>query len=182
MTITAPGMHRRMPANLDRIGSFFNVGTVTGGGPVKVQVKVDEFGLIGRLLGSRGETRALNSPGFHALGERGDAPRRAPGADPARARVRALRGLLHAGLSSAADAGDESEPRPLTRGGYSGRCGLRRLARRVSSPPPSSAGSACGCPAARATTSGRGCCGAGKLVHDDLSLYGGTSWKPLPSH
>ena len=83
MTITAPGMHRRMPANLDRMGSFFNVGTVTGGGPVKVQVKVDELGLIGRLLGSRGETRALNSPGFHALGElaatpHGERPERIP--------------------------------------------------------------------------------------------------------
>ena len=44
MTITAPGMHRRMPANLDRMGSFFNVGTVTGGGPVKVQVKVESCG------------------------------------------------------------------------------------------------------------------------------------------
>jgi hypothetical protein len=83
MTITAPRMHRRMPANLDRMGSFFNVGTVTGGGPVKVQVKVDELGLIGRLLGSRGQTRALNSPGFHALGElaatpHGERPQRIP--------------------------------------------------------------------------------------------------------
>jgi hypothetical protein len=69
ITVSAPGMHRGMPANLDRMGSFFGVGTVTGGGPVRIQVTVDRLGLIGRLLGAKGHTRALNSPGFHALGE-----------------------------------------------------------------------------------------------------------------
>jgi hypothetical protein len=69
ITVSAPGLHRGMPANLDRMGSFFGVGTVTGGGPVRVRVTVDRLGLIGRLLGAKGHTRALNSPGFHALGE-----------------------------------------------------------------------------------------------------------------
>jgi hypothetical protein len=83
LTVSAPGLHRRMPANLDRMGSFFGVGTVTGGGPVRIRVDVDELGLIGRLLGARGHTRALNSPGFHALGElaatrHGERPERIP--------------------------------------------------------------------------------------------------------
>jgi hypothetical protein len=83
LTVSAPGLHRRMPANLDRMGSFFGVGTVTGGGPVRIRVDVDELGLIGRLLGARGHTRALNSPGFHALGElaatrHGERPQRIP--------------------------------------------------------------------------------------------------------
>jgi hypothetical protein len=46
-------------------------------------VTVDRLGLIGRLLGAKGHTRALNSPGFHALGElaatrHGERPQKIP--------------------------------------------------------------------------------------------------------
>ena len=84
MTVTAPGLRTRLPANLDRMGSFFSIGTVaSSGGPVRVDVRVDRLGLVGRALGSRGHTRALDSVGNRALGRiaatpRGERPRRVP--------------------------------------------------------------------------------------------------------
>lgn len=84
MTVTAPGMRARMPANLDRMASFFSLGTVTSdGGPVRLRVRVDRMNLFARLLGAKGSTRALNSPDFLPLGAvaatpHGERPREMP--------------------------------------------------------------------------------------------------------
>jgi hypothetical protein len=83
ITVSAPGLHRHLPADLDRMGSFFSVGPVRGGGTIRVTVTVDELPWIGRLLGSRGHTRALNSPDLRPMGSiaavrHGDRPQRIP--------------------------------------------------------------------------------------------------------
>jgi hypothetical protein len=67
--VTANGARATMPATLDRMSPFFYALTVrSGGGPVRISVHVHELNAIGRLLGSRGHTRALNSHTFQPLG------------------------------------------------------------------------------------------------------------------
>jgi hypothetical protein len=73
-----------MPATLDRMGSFFPLGTVrSDGSPLRVGVRVDRMNLFARLVGAKGSTRALNAHGFHPLGAiaatpHGERPRSVP--------------------------------------------------------------------------------------------------------
>lgn len=67
--ISGGGLRTTMPADLDRMSNFFSAGTVLStGAPVTLRAHVHPLGLIGRLLGARGRTRALASPGLNALG------------------------------------------------------------------------------------------------------------------
>jgi hypothetical protein len=82
--ISANGARATLPASLDRMSPFFYALTVrSGGGPVRITVHVHRLGTIGRLLGSPGRTRALNSHDFRPLGRiaatrHGDTPRQVP--------------------------------------------------------------------------------------------------------
>lgn len=84
LTVTAPGLRARMPATLDRMASFFSLGTVTSdGSPLRVQVHVDRMNWFARLVRAKGSTRALNAHGFHPLGAiaatpHGERPRHVP--------------------------------------------------------------------------------------------------------
>jgi hypothetical protein len=80
--VNAGALHTTLPGNLDRRGPLFDLGT-THGGTVRVTVRDQPLGTLGRALGARGRTRALNSPHNQPLGmlvatEHGVAPRTVP--------------------------------------------------------------------------------------------------------
>jgi hypothetical protein len=70
MTVAAPGLRVSMPPTIDRVGPFYYVGTITRdrSGPVTFKVTANKLGAVGRLLGTRGHTRALDSPYHWPLG------------------------------------------------------------------------------------------------------------------
>jgi hypothetical protein len=77
----AGALHRTLPANLDRLGPLFALGTVQGGDiPVEVRV-VDPAG-VGWMLGAPLRTRALDSWAHQPLGAlvatQHEAPQRVP--------------------------------------------------------------------------------------------------------
>ncbi len=67
--VQADGLDRRMPANLERLGAYFLVGTVhSNGGPMTVTASTERLPLAARLLGAKGVTRALISEDHRPLG------------------------------------------------------------------------------------------------------------------
>ena len=67
--VQADGLDRRMPANLERLGAYFLVGTVrSNGGPMTVTASTERLPLVARLLGAKGVTRALISADHRPLG------------------------------------------------------------------------------------------------------------------
>ena len=70
LTLMAPGLRAPLPPSMDRVGPFYLAGTLTQrrNGPVSFVVSADELGIFGRLLGTRGRTRALDSPSNVPLG------------------------------------------------------------------------------------------------------------------
>jgi hypothetical protein len=70
VTVTAPGLRATLPGNLARMGPFFTTGTVTSDGrtPVTVTASIEKLPAFGRLLGSSGHTRGLDSLGNRPLG------------------------------------------------------------------------------------------------------------------
>jgi len=70
VTVTARGMRTVLPANLARMGAFYLAGTVTSDGrtPSTVRVRLGSLPSFGRLIGSKGTTRALDSLNHQPLG------------------------------------------------------------------------------------------------------------------
>jgi hypothetical protein len=70
VTVSGPGVRAELPGNLARMGPFFRVGTVTSDGstPITVKASIAKLTALGRLLGSSGHTRALDSLGNRPLG------------------------------------------------------------------------------------------------------------------
>jgi hypothetical protein len=64
LTLRAPGLTATLPPTMARVGPFYLAGTITQprSGPVTFRVSANGLGLVGRLLGTRGRTRALDSP------------------------------------------------------------------------------------------------------------------------
>jgi hypothetical protein len=58
-----------MPATIDRVGPFYFVGTLDRprAGRVTIRVTAKPLNAFGRLLGSPGTTRALDTPGHRPL-------------------------------------------------------------------------------------------------------------------
>jgi hypothetical protein len=70
VTVTGSGLHTTLPGNLARMGPYFTVGHVTSDGhnPITVTASIAKLPAFGRLLGSSGNTRALDSLGNRPLG------------------------------------------------------------------------------------------------------------------
>lgn len=70
VAVTTAGARGTLPANLARIGPFFTAGIVTSDGhtPITVTASIAKLPAFGRLLGSSGNTRALDSLGNRPLG------------------------------------------------------------------------------------------------------------------
>jgi len=70
VSVTTAGARGTLPANLARMGPFFTAGTVTSDGrtPITVTASIAKLPAFGRLLGSSGNTRALDSLNNRPLG------------------------------------------------------------------------------------------------------------------
>lgn len=70
LTITAAGLRARLPGNLARMGPFYSAGRVRSDGrhTVTVTASIAKLPAFGRLLGSSGHTRALDSLHNRPLG------------------------------------------------------------------------------------------------------------------
>jgi len=70
VTVSWPGFARTLPANLARMGPFFSAGSLRSDGstPVVVKATIAKLPAFGRLLGSTGNTRALDSLAGRPLG------------------------------------------------------------------------------------------------------------------
>jgi hypothetical protein len=70
VTLTAPGVRAVLPGTLARMGPYFLAGTVTSDGraPVTVRVRLGSLPFFGRLIGSKGTTRALDALNGQPLG------------------------------------------------------------------------------------------------------------------
>ena len=70
VTVTAPGIRAQLPGNLARMGPFYSAGRVRSDGhtTVAVTASIEKLPAFGRLLGSSGHTRALDSLGNRPLG------------------------------------------------------------------------------------------------------------------
>jgi hypothetical protein len=82
LDVSTGSLHTTLPANLDRLGPLFDLGT-TRGGTVRVTVRQQALGGLARALGARGRTRALDSLHNQPLGtiiatRHGVAPVRVP--------------------------------------------------------------------------------------------------------
>lgn len=64
LLVRGPGLRAALPANLERIGAYWPVGTVhvAHAGPALVRVTTRELPAIGRALGAPGTTFALDAP------------------------------------------------------------------------------------------------------------------------
>jgi hypothetical protein len=67
LTVRAGTLRTTVAANLDRMGPLFGIGT-TDGGTIRVTVRQQDLTGLARALGTRGRTRALNSPRSQPLG------------------------------------------------------------------------------------------------------------------
>jgi hypothetical protein len=83
LEVQAGSLHLTLPANLDRLGPLFALGSVDGGGTVPVRVRVVDPPGIGWMLGAPLRTRALDSWDHQPLGalvatRHGTPPQRVP--------------------------------------------------------------------------------------------------------
>jgi hypothetical protein len=69
LDVRAPGLRTSLPAHLGRIGPYWYVGTVRQrhDGSLRLRLRAREHGLLGRVLGARGFTRAIDVPGNFPL-------------------------------------------------------------------------------------------------------------------
>jgi len=70
VTVAAAGVRTVLPGTLARMGPYYITGTVTSDGrtPVTVRVRLGSLPSFGRLIGSKGTTRALDSLNHQPLG------------------------------------------------------------------------------------------------------------------